>query len=150
MNTYESALEQYATLLAEHNRMLKKQNDLMDELIAARAELTEVKDLTLTYVSEELEKLYTAICEDTNQEFIKMCEEIYGDNSLSVFRKFAALDRLYGSHLRQSEQKEVMSRLKRSREEYERELELQEAYREGTKDGYEEAYAEIQNKNTLQ
>jgi hypothetical protein len=133
-------LSNHKKLLEDHNGLLKKHMEALNELEAARGELTEVKDLTLTYVSEELDKLYAAICDDTDCQFIKMCEEIYEDESLSVFRKSAALDRLYDSHLRNAEKKEMMARLQRGREEYEKELELQEAYREGTKDGYEDGY----------
>ena len=109
-------LSNHKKLLEDHNGLLKKHMEALNELEAARGELTEVKDLTLTYVSEELDKLYTAICDDTDAEFIKMCEQIYEDDSLSVFRKSAALDRLYGSHLRNAEKKEMMARLQRGRE----------------------------------
>jgi len=110
-------LSNHKKLLEDHNGLLKKHMEALNELEAARGELTEVKDLTLTYVSEELDKLYAAICDDTDCQFIKMCEQIYEDDSLSVFRKSAALDRLYDSHLRNAEKKEMMARLQRGREE---------------------------------
>lgn len=101
----QTMLGQHKKLLEDHNALLKKHMDALNELEAARGELTEVKDLTLTYMSDELDKLYTAICDDTDAHFIKMCEEIYEDKSYSVFRKYAALDRLYASHLRNAEKR---------------------------------------------